>query len=260
MATNINYISEIIQHIKKKFLLISLIAALMAAGVAAYVSSLDVEIETYSKIVPLSFSKASSSPVDAIKAQFGITDKTDYSVIYNIKELVGSKTLSTRIVQSPPSEKNKFKNLAEWLISDYNKHLPFYSRKIEIKSKDSNAPYYVGAGLLLRAVEINTEKTQFTKIISKTYDKKLSKEINMAILSEISDYYIQVATEKSRTDLGKIKHMRDSLKEASRSVEKLNTNVAVILERVESHDEELKDHKTQLQELNNHVQGIKQRI
>ena len=54
--------------------------------------------------------------------------------------------------------------------------------------------------------------------------------------------------------------MRDSLKEASRSVEKLNTNVAVILERVESHDEELKDHKTQLQELNNHVQDIKQRI
>lgn len=54
--------------------------------------------------------------------------------------------------------------------------------------------------------------------------------------------------------------MRESIKEASKSVEKLNTNVAIILERVEKHDEEIAEHKTQLQELNNHVQDIKQRI
>lgn len=53
--------------------------------------------------------------------------------------------------------------------------------------------------------------------------------------------------------------MRESIKEASKSVEKLNTNVAIILERVEKHDEEIAEHKTQLQELNIHVQEIKQK-
>jgi len=54
--------------------------------------------------------------------------------------------------------------------------------------------------------------------------------------------------------------MRESIKEASKSVEKLNTNVAIILERVEKHDEEIAEHKTQLQELNIHVQEIKQKF
>lgn len=54
--------------------------------------------------------------------------------------------------------------------------------------------------------------------------------------------------------------MRESIKEASKSVEKLNRNVAVILERVEKHDEEIAEHKQKLNDLSNHVQEIKQRI
>lgn len=54
--------------------------------------------------------------------------------------------------------------------------------------------------------------------------------------------------------------MRESIKEASKSVERLNRNVAVILERVEKHDEEIAEHKEKLNDLSNHVQEIKQRI
>lgn len=212
MATNSNYIWQIFVRIKSRLVVTIAISAVISALIAVFVAQQDAKIETYSKIFPLSFSKSSSSPIDAIKAQFGIADKTDYSVIYNIKELVNSKTISTRIVQSSPSKKSKHRTIAEWLIKDYNEHVPFYKKKIKIKPKDSTSVIFTGASLLLSNTEVMVEKSEFTKIITKTYDKELSKEINLAILSEISEFYIQVATEKPRTDLNKIQFIRDSLK------------------------------------------------
>lgn len=212
MATNSNYIWQIFVRIKSRLVVTIAISAVISALIAVFVAQKDAKIETYSKIFPLSFSKSSSSPIDAIKAQFGIADKTDYSVIYNIKELVNSKTISTRIVQSPPSKKSQHRTIAEWLIKDYNEHVPFYKKKIKIKPKDSTSVIFTGASLLLSNTEVMVEKSEFTKIITKTYDKELSKEINLAILSEISEFYIQVATEKPRTDLNKIQFIRDSLK------------------------------------------------
>lgn len=212
MATNSNYIWQIFVQIKSRLVVTIAISAVISALIAVFVAQQDAKIETYSKIFPLSFSKSSSSPIDAIKAQFGIADKTDYSVIYNIKELVNSKTISTRIVQSSPSKKSKHRTIAEWLINDYNEHVPFYKKKIKIKPKDSTSVIFTGASLLLSNTEVMVEKSEFTKIITKTYDKELSKEINLAILSEISEFYIQVATEKPRTDLNKIQFIRDSLK------------------------------------------------
>lgn len=219
MTNQINYIWQILALVKKRIFIILLLSTIAAAAIAIYFANLDTKIETYSKIFPLSFSKSSNSPIDAIKAQFGITDKTDYSVIYNIKELVNSKTLSTRIVQEVPTKKSKYKNLAEWLIDDHNSHLSLFDKKIKLLPKDSNNIIYTGAGLLLKSTEVNVEKTEFTKIITKTFNDELSKEINLAILSEISNYYVQVATEKPRTDLNKIKFIRDSLKDELGAIE-----------------------------------------
>lgn len=219
MSTQINYIKSIIQKIQRNFLFIIIGSGIFASIVAFYVSKIDTKVETFSKIFPLSFSKSSSSPIDAIKAQFGISDKTDYSVIYNIKELVGSKTLSTRIANTPPSKNTKYKNISLWLIDDYNQHCGLFDKKIKLKPSDSNQIQYIGASLLKNSVEVVVEKTEFTKISTKTHDKDLSKELNLAILAEISEYYVQVATEKPRKDLDKIKFMRDSLKDELGAIE-----------------------------------------
>ena len=219
MSTQINYIKAIIQKIQRNFLFILIGSGIFAVIIAFYVSSIDTKVETFSKIFPLSFSKSSNSPIDAIKAQFGISDKTDFSVIYNIKELVGSKTLSTRIANTPPSKNKKFKNIAQWLIHDFNSHCGILDKKIKLKPSDSSQVQYIGASLLTKNVEVNVEKTEFTKIITTSHDKELSKEINLAILAEISEYYVQVATEKPRNDLDKIKFMRDSLKDELGAVE-----------------------------------------
>ena len=168
---------------------------------------------TDSKILPLSFNSASQSPLDAIKSQFGIADKTDYSVIYNINELIKSKTLSANIVAKKCNHK-KYKNYAQWLIADRNAHLPFYKKKLTIEPYDSAKEVYAGADLLRMATEIKKEETEFTSIIVQTYDKDLSISLHEAILSALSDYYIQVSTEKPRSDLEKIGLLKDSLKNA----------------------------------------------
>lgn len=219
MITNSNYIWQILVRIKNRLVITIILSIVLSILVAVFFATQETKIETYSKIFPLSFSKSSNSPLDAIKAQFGITDKTDYSVIYNIKELVNSKTLSTRIVSSKPFRKSKFKNLAEWIINDHNTHLTFFEKKVKISPKDSDKVIHTGAALMLKATEVNLEKSEFTKITTSTHNKDLSRDINLAILSEISEYYIQVATEKPRTDLNKIKFIKDSLKDELGGIE-----------------------------------------
>jgi hypothetical protein len=168
---------------------------------------------TDSKIFPLSFNKASESPLDAIKSQFGITDKTDYSVIYNINELIKSKTLSADIAAKKCANK-KYKNYAQWLIAVHNENLPIYKKKIKIEPYDSAKEVYAGADLLRNATEIKKEETEFTSIVVQTYNKDLSIQLHEAILNSLSEYYIQVSTEKPRSDLQKIGMLKDSLKNA----------------------------------------------
>lgn len=175
----------------------------------------------YSKIFPLSINKSNgSSPVDAIKSQFGISDKTDYDKIYNVNELVTSRTISRKIVASKTNNK-KYKNLAEWIFADYNDHLPIWNSKIKLDKADSNALVYTAASIFLSSTQINLDtKTGFTKITNTFYDKDLCKEVNETVLEALSDYYIALVTEKPRTDLVKIRIMRDSLKDELFSVER----------------------------------------
>lgn len=219
MNSTSNLISELFLLLNKKKYFILLFSFLGSLLVGIYTYNIKEKYSTYSKVFPLSFSKSSSSPVDAIKSQFGITDKTDYSVIYNISVLVKSKSLSTNVVKQKTNVK-KYLTIADWLISEYNNHLSFYQKKIIIPKQDTQSLYITGASLLIDATEILTDKTEFTKITTKTYNKDLSKLMNEKILEQLSDYYIEVSTEKPRTDLIKLKVLRDSLKDELDNFEK----------------------------------------
>lgn len=215
MSSTLKILSDIKYAIKSHIFLI-LILSLLAAGIQAFITrSVKGEYGTYSKIFPLSINKAGgSSPLDGIRAQFGISDKTDYEKIYNVKELVTSRTISTIISKSQPLNK-KYSSLAAWLIDDYNTHLPFWKNKIKINLSDTNNLYATGAGLLLSNTTVSNDvKTGFTTISTTSHDGPLSQEMNEKVLEELGNYYIRLVTEKPRTDLYKIQLMRDSLQAA----------------------------------------------
>lgn len=219
MPTTLQYLKEIATIVKKYFIYLFTISMIIAVAVFFWVKNIRGYNETYSKIFPLSINKSASGPLDAIKSQFGISDKTDYDKIYNVNELVNSKTISNLVVKASPSNK-QYPNFAHWIIEDYNSGVPFYQSKIVLNPKDSGAYYFSAANILLKNTSIVSEKTDFTSINTKAYDKELAKELNLTILEQLSKYYISLSTEKPRNDLNKIKIMRDSLKEELYAIER----------------------------------------
>jgi hypothetical protein len=204
----------------KKRLRIIILFSLLIASIAFFFTKLQPgKYKTYSKIFPLSINKSSTGVMESIKAQFGISDNSDYDKIYNVKELVNSKTISMRVVRSASSNK-KYKDIAHWLIDDYNNHLPILKKKYTKDPKDTNAFYYRAAALYKERTSIVSDKTDFTKIETYSYAKELCKEINETILKQLSDFYIQMSTAKAQTDLVKIKIIKDSLKEELDAVER----------------------------------------
>jgi uncharacterized protein involved in exopolysaccharide biosynthesis len=220
VATTLHTLQELKNTLKSNLILIRA-ASTILASILGFITSLSKEkYEAYSKIFPLSINKSGgSSPIDAIKSQFGISDKTDYDKIYNITELVKSKRVSHKVVQVKINNK-EYKTLGDWIIADYNSHQPFYTKKINIEPNDTNGRVYAAAGLLLANVEVKSDKTDFTTIISKAYNAELAKEINEDILTELSSLYISMTTEKPRNDLGRIATLRDSLKDELYAVER----------------------------------------
>ena len=213
--------AELKKQIRRKWLLIFSVSLLVALVQAWFSWSEKGVYETHSKIFPLSMNKGGSgSPLDAIKMQFGISDKTDYEKIYNVTELVNSKTLSVAIVKTKPANK-KFNTLAEWLVDDYNKNRRFWKDALVVDRKDTETLFIQGAGLLLGGTVVENDiKTGFTTIRTRAHDELLALEMNRMILQELSDFYIQMATEKPRTDLERIAVMRDSLKRELSRVER----------------------------------------
>jgi hypothetical protein len=218
--TTLEILKELKNKLKSNLILILIVSAIIASGFGLFTSLNKAKYEAYSKIFPLSINKSGgSSPIDAIKSQFGISDKTDYDKIYNITELVKSKRVSHKVVKAKINNK-KYKTLGDWIIDDYNTHQPFYTSKIKIKSSDSNSKTFTAAGLLLANVEVKSDKTDFTTIVTNAYNAELAKEINENILAELSSLYISMTTEKPRNDLGKIAILRDSLKDELYAVER----------------------------------------
>lgn len=177
--------------------------------------------EAYSKIFPLSINKAGGgSPLDAIKSQFGVSDKTDYDKIYNISELVKSKRILHQIASSSCTNK-KYKLLADWIIDDANTDKLFFEKKLAFNNPgDSIKKIFAAAAIIASNIEVKADKTDFTTIVTKSFDKDLSKELNEVLMLALSNLYISMSTEKPRNDLNKILHLKDSLKDELYAVER----------------------------------------
>ena len=222
MPTLLDTLTQIKKVIQARLIAI-FVLSLIVAGVEGFIiRSEQGKYSTYSKIFPLSINKSGggSSPIDAIRAQFGISDKTDYEKIYNVKELVTSKTISRNVVQSKPIH-SKYNSLSAWIIDDYNNNLPFWKKKLKVNLKDTNDIHIKAASLLLMNTKIASDpKTYFTTITTESHQEELTQQMNDKIMQELSSYYIKLVTEKPRTDLYKIKLMRDSLQKELYSTER----------------------------------------
>lgn len=211
--TILEIIHKLRAKIKQRLPITLIISLLVATAVAIYFKQQPVEYVASSKIFPLSANSArsSSSPINQLQQQFGIKGEGGNEV-YDIRELLSSKRLSFKVVDSDPTNK-KYDKLYKWLVADHNSELSWRQDPIELtdKKSDSLRNLITGRGIMLNRVEIEKSENGYTTISVRAYEKELAKEINENILISLSNFYIDFVTEKPKTDLKKIQRMRDSL-------------------------------------------------
>ncbi len=220
MKSSLQYLLEIKQAILKRWWLIALASIVVFIFGYLYKKSFKPEYQTYARIFPLAInSSGSGSPLDALKAQFGVSEKSDLDKIYNITELVNSKNVSFSVVSKAIKHK-KYKTLSDWLIDDFNSHLPMFGKKLTNNPKDSFMHHVIGRNLLLAKTKVDFEKTEFYTLSTTAYTEDLAKLMNELILEQLSLLYVKVTTEKPRTDMNLIRQMRDSLHTELNAIER----------------------------------------
>ncbi len=204
----------------KKLPLILLFSIITSGIVAFFIKQKPTYRIAYTKIFPLSInSTKSSSPIDDIKAQFGMGGKSDNEA-FDLTELSASKKLSYKILNSQPKNK-KYAHYYDWLIDEYNKYeTNFFNKKICLPKKDSLAHLIAAKGLYQKNLEIIKGENKYFTLNFKSTNKDLAKEISEEILIVLSEFYIDFTTEKPKQDLLKIKEIKDSLKAELYTVER----------------------------------------
>ncbi|MBP6455173.1 MAG: hypothetical protein KA275_00480 [Chitinophagaceae bacterium] len=206
--------------ILKKLPLIFLFSLLLSSFVAFYSSQLPEYRIAYTKIFPLSInSNKSSSPLDDIKAQFGMGGKSDNEA-FDLTELSSSKKLSFKILKSQPKNK-KYPHYYDWLIEEYNKNeTNFFNPKFVLDKKDTIGQLIAAQKLYLKNLQIVKGENKYFTLTFKSTNKDLAKEISEEILIVLSEFYIDFTTEKPKQDLLKIKEIKDSLKAELYTIER----------------------------------------
>ncbi|MEZ5047902.1 MAG: hypothetical protein R2831_13035 [Chitinophagaceae bacterium] len=213
MQSTITYLKQLRDNTKKNIWYILIISIIAFIITFILIGNIKGKYSTYSKIFPLSFNSSSNSAgaIEMLKAQFGISDKTDYEKIYNVKILVNSKTISDKIVSAKPNN-SKYNHFYDWLLDDYNKNLTFYKKKLDFPKTDSIERNYAARNILLANTDVTSDENNFTSITTKFYDKDLTKQINDEILEQLSSYYLAISTEKPNSEILTLKRIKDSLK------------------------------------------------
>lgn len=215
-------IIEIKNKVKKRLPISIVIGIMIAVIVALVIMQKPTLYFAEAKIFPLSANsaKGSSSPLNQLQQQFGISTETEGQV-YDIEELIRSKRLALKIANARPSNK-KYKNFTEWLVSDYNSELGWLDDEIILsdKKQDSLRNLIIGRSILVGRVIVEKGENGYTSLKIMAYEKELAREINENILTALGDFYIEFITEKPRNDLYKIQAMRDSLSMQLSAIEK----------------------------------------
>lgn len=209
-----NFLLEIKNIIQKRFIIIILISVILSVLVGMYYRSFPKIYVASSKIFPLSATSAqgTSSPLDAIKSQFGIatTSPTD---VYDILELSRSKKLAYKVVNAAPTSNKKYAKIYNWIADERNKNLSYFESPIVLSNKkeDSLKNLIFGRGSILPAIEVIKGENGYTTLNTRSTDPLLARELNEKILTALSNFYVEFVTEKARQDITQIQFMRDSL-------------------------------------------------
>jgi hypothetical protein len=198
----------------KKFILVIILAGLVAGGALAfYASQKPVTYTSKATIFPLTSGGESSNASSAISALLGggegSKNFSDEASI-NIIELAQSRTTSEEVAAiRDPSKGNK--TIAELLVKDMNDHRSFMEPKLIMPTNESDLITW--AGQILKSGLSATINKNNSFVLSYTgRSPDLVRTISYGFIDKISTFYIDLKREKAKRDFEFATSKVDSLR------------------------------------------------
>lgn len=192
-----------------------------------------------SSVFPLTAGNDNMLAKSTLSSILGINDAPQsfsQEASINIVELALSRNTREAVaLTSLPEFNNEL--IASLIIKEYNKHLFFWEKKMEITS-DTPLLAARAAELLKYAIEAKINKNGILEIAYKSSNKELVRPISYTIIDKISGFYIDLKIKKAKADYDFTVKKIDSLENVlsdydKRAIRLSNTTMFVPGSRIE---------------------------
>lgn len=205
-------LNEISEKIKSKKALIVLVGIIVSA-LFFFIAYLSKPVYTSrATLFPLNNTPENSMSTANLGALLGITTNSVNSFSneaqINIIELAQSRNVRESVVAvKMPQFQNK--TIAELLIENYNHNAGILTSKITI-TNDTLKTYAAAADILKISLDANVNKNGVLELYFSNNDFEIIKPVSEVIISKISQFYIDLRTQKAQRDYQFITQKIDS--------------------------------------------------
>lgn len=197
----------------KKFSILIVAAGLIAGTVLwLYAKNTPVTYTSKASVFPLSSSPDNSSSSSAISALLGGSDSKNFDAeaSINIVALAKSRSIGEALSATVvPSMGNKI--IAELLVDDINNHLGWMEDKV-IKPTNRESLIIWGSRVLQGGLTANIDKNNILILTYTGRSEALVKVVSYEFIDKISQFYIDLKSEKAMRDYQFAVNKADSLK------------------------------------------------
>ena len=207
---------HLLQDIVRKLLghkiLIIIAGVILAALFFLKAKTTKPEYTSKATVFPLSNPSDNAISTSTLSALLGESDATknfSSEASLNIIELALSRNVRECVaVQRVPEYKNK--TVSELLVQEYNDNHSFFSKKVEWPA-DSISQAVIGGKILMPEIAAKINKNGVLEVNYTNTDTALVRLISNILISQISQFYITLRTEKATEDYNFVVNKIDSL-------------------------------------------------
>lgn len=205
-------IKNIFFRLSRLKIVILLGGVLIGTLLYVYALSMPLVYSVTSTVFPLSAgaeNSSASSKLSELLGGGGSTKSITEEASVSIEEVGKSKKTTEAVVtQRLPAYGNK--RIAEILIEEYNKHLPFGVPPIRIAQTDS-ANIISGSQILKNNYVVKFTKTSLLEITFSSTDPNLLSPVSYILIDRISQFYKELKSKKAKSDFDFTEEKVDSL-------------------------------------------------
>ncbi|MGG9970318.1 Wzz/FepE/Etk N-terminal domain-containing protein [Ferruginibacter sp. SUN002] len=196
-----DFIKAISARLSKAKLLIILVGIIVAVLLFFYAFRSKPAYTSRATVFPLNNQSQGSLAGNSLSSLLGMGDGSksfSSDAAINIIELANSRNVREAVAAAKLQSINN-KTIAELLINETNNNKGLFSSKIKIPA-DSAALVSIGGNILKSAVDAKINRNGVLELAFTNTNESLVKPVTEVIIAKISDFYINLRTQKAMDD------------------------------------------------------------